>query len=201
MTTPVTHCVVWYVVLCCCTHTHHPNVPGTCVDWDSCCTAPTRTHAGASCLAQCGPVPLLRSSPEPPDPGPPSAAAEAPSLETLPVLSVDRTRLSYTRWAVIWRRLNVTRSPLSHDHDLIMQQSWFLSTSTSETPRSSLVSMIFIERDSASLQRELLQTDTWLIIYSDQSQVAHLHCHYLPSCWHSCEVTHWPIDLASNHSR
>lgn len=78
------------MLFCCCTHTHHPNVPGTCVDWDSCCIAPTRTHAGASCLAQCGPVPLLRSSPEPPDPGPPSAAAEAPSLETLPVLSVEK---------------------------------------------------------------------------------------------------------------
>ena len=155
MTTSVTHCVVWYVVLCCCTNTHHPNVPGTCVDWDSCCTAPTRTHAGALCLAECGPVPLLRSSPELPDPGPPSAAAEAPSLETLQVLSVEKDEtFIYTVGGRMEETEHHKISFLLWPWPYHAAESWFLSTWTSETPRSSLVSMIFIERDSASLQRD-----------------------------------------------
>lgn len=74
----------------------------TCGDWDSCCTAATRTPASASSLAECGPVPLQKSSLKPFDPGPQSAATEALSLETPLVLSADKRQHRNIGWTVIF---------------------------------------------------------------------------------------------------
>lgn len=62
----------------------------TCADSDSFRTGPTKSLLGASCLQEYGPAPPQKSSLKLPDPEYPPAAAGAPSLGTLPVLSVEK---------------------------------------------------------------------------------------------------------------